>query len=163
MKPLANETFIFDDRQIRLSWYSDPPDPSIRVSQVSAYCIYNNQLVLVRNKRGWEIPGGHSEPGETVEKSLERELSEEAGIKPGFQSQIIGWMKVDDPGNPGIEGKISAQLRYYVVISELEEFVPDEEIFERTLIDINDFSKYVSWGDSPTGKAQIDTLKKYIR
>ena len=36
--------------------------------------------LMVRNrKRGWEFPGGHSEPGESVTHTARREAMEEAG------------------------------------------------------------------------------------
>ncbi|GAA1454542.1 NUDIX hydrolase [Nocardiopsis tropica] len=40
--------------------------------------------LLVRHRdRGWEFPGGHSEPGETVEDTARREAREEAGATLG--------------------------------------------------------------------------------
>lgn len=163
MKSLTSEVFNFDGRDITLNWYAGSSVPNIKVSQVSAFCIYQGKLVIVRNKRGWTIPGGHPENGETIDTALERELEEEADIKKGFEAKIIGWMKVSDPLNDGREGKESAQIRFLVVTNELPEFVPDDEIFERKLINIDEFDQYISWASSPTGKAQITTLKDNLR
>ncbi|MFA5828414.1 MAG: NUDIX domain-containing protein [Candidatus Shapirobacteria bacterium] len=158
IEPKVTEFFVFDGRKIQLSWFLGLPDPSLKVSQVSAYCIYIKKLILVKNKRGWGIPGGHPEDHETCEQALKRELYEEVGIEKNFQSKLIGWMKVEDPGNPGLEGKVSIQLRYVIILDELPAFTPNPEIFERRLVDINDFDKYVSWASSPTGRAQISAL-----
>jgi 8-oxo-dGTP pyrophosphatase MutT (NUDIX family) len=40
------------------------------------------KVVLGRSERGWEMLGGHVDPGETVEYALEREAIEEGGFHP---------------------------------------------------------------------------------
>jgi len=160
MNPIATEVLTFDGRKVTLGWFAGSPDPGINISQVSAYCFHKGKLILVRNKRGWNIPGGHPEAGESILDTLARELEEEAGILPGsYDAKLIGWMRVEDPENKGVEGKLSAQLRFLVIVRDLPPFVPDDEIFERTLIDLADFEKYISWGSSPTGKGQLQTVR----
>ena len=43
---------------------------------------YQNQWLLVRHRerRTWECPGGHREPGEAIDDTARRELWEETGV-----------------------------------------------------------------------------------
>ena len=68
--------------------------PVSNTTAAFVFGFYKNQLVLARNlKRGIEIPGGHIEPGETVEQSGIREIKEETGaivkkVRPFIRSTL---------------------------------------------------------------------------
>lgn len=50
-----------------------------RITSTHILCFSGNKLLMVmHDKRGWDIPGGHVEPGEEIERSLVREVDEEA-------------------------------------------------------------------------------------
>jgi 8-oxo-dGTP pyrophosphatase MutT (NUDIX family) len=52
-----------------------------RVS-IKGVLLVDRKAVLVRNdRRGWELPGGGLEIGETPEQTLEREFEEELAVK----------------------------------------------------------------------------------
>lgn len=51
------------------------------------------QIVLTRNHRGWEMLGGHIEPGETIEQALMRECLEEGGFIPE-DYKLFGYRKI---------------------------------------------------------------------
>jgi 8-oxo-dGTP pyrophosphatase MutT (NUDIX family) len=54
--------------------------------RAQAIVLVGEYLLLERHvKKGagyWVLPGGHREPGETLERALARELDEEAAIRP---------------------------------------------------------------------------------
>lgn len=85
----------WDDNQ---SWalYQDDEMPEIALC-TAVYCLsilpQTKQVVLTRNHRGWEMLGGHVEPGETIEQALLRECLEEGGFTPESY-QLFGYRKI---------------------------------------------------------------------
>ena len=60
-------------------------------------------LVKHRERRTYEIPGSHREPGETIEETAARELKEETGaetftLKPVSVYSVTGRNRVNDTG-----------------------------------------------------------------
>lgn len=70
------------------------PDPSLCTA---VFCLAivedTGEIVLARGKRGWEMLGGHLEPGETIEQALVREAIEEGGFLPDHYAPF-GYRKI---------------------------------------------------------------------
>ena len=54
--------------------------PDLPVTSVFGVYIADGKLALTKNERGWELPGGHVNPGEEFDAALAREMKEEAGV-----------------------------------------------------------------------------------
>ncbi|HBD24894.1 MAG: hypothetical protein A2566_00965 [Candidatus Zambryskibacteria bacterium RIFOXYD1_FULL_40_13] len=112
---------------------------------VHAYCFYDNKLVLVKHKNhGWQPPGGHIEPGETIEETVIREVAEETNMQV-LKQQLIGFIDVKELGN------IVRQTRSVCIVEPYGDFIadadPDGDITEIKLIDPKDYKQYFDWGE----------------
>lgn len=68
--------------------------PDLPVTAVKVYVFQDNQLLLTNiANRGWDLPGGHIEAGETPERALIRELKEETGATVK-RFLFIGFLKI---------------------------------------------------------------------
>lgn len=106
--------------------------------------IYNNQIILVRTKRGWEMPGGHIEEGESTLDCLKRELEEEIGATDITNVRLFGFRKIVNPdrkvfGDEDRQYSRNTIVPYYLVDITLEPTGPiTQDCFEYSKFDIHD-------------------------
>lgn len=86
--------------------------------------------------RGWDIVGGHLEPGESPEEAARREAYEEAGARLR-ELHVLGYQCLrllgPRPASYRYPYPDSYQVFYWAQIEALDEFIPTEEARERTL------------------------------
>ncbi|MFU8691619.1 NUDIX hydrolase [Rossellomorea sp. FS2] len=78
---------------------------------------FQGQWIFVRHtsRETWEIPGGHREPGETIEETAKRELFEETGCQSATFAPICDYSI----------GTRSGRL-FYAVVKEIGSKPPSE-------------------------------------
>lgn len=59
----------------------DETDLNLPITAVGCFLIKDDSMLLIKNSRGWDIPGGHIESGETPLDAIKRELKEEANCE----------------------------------------------------------------------------------
>jgi 8-oxo-dGTP diphosphatase len=78
----------------RIKCFPATAPPNLPVTAVKIYVFQDGKLLLTHIKtRGWDLPGGHVEMGETPEQAVVRELQEETGATVG-RFKLIGYLNV---------------------------------------------------------------------
>lgn len=130
--------------QVRFTPLRQVPDNSITSCFVVAVTP-DQRIAIARPKRGWGLPGGHVEAGESPEDCVRREADEECGVTLGRLTVIGGWLaeKVKETEYNAKYPKRAYQLLYLARIESISDsYTPQYEILERKLIPIEDFPKY---------------------
>ncbi len=114
-----------------------------KVQQVYGVCFHGSKMIIVRNGlRGtWGLVGGQREEGESIERTLKREIQEESNMDV-IEWKPIGIQKVTDP-----ENKSYYQLRTVCTVRPFGPFMSDPggSVTEIKYIDPLTYKQYFDW------------------
>ncbi|WP_282020741.1 NUDIX hydrolase [Planomicrobium okeanokoites] len=138
---MENQAYVnWGGHIISLSWepYRKMKSNDI-VTSVHGYCFFEGKVVLVHvDGRGFNVPGGHIESGESPEETLHREVYEEAYVKGGVS--YIGAICVDHTENVkfvenGKYPQVGYQLFYRMDVTECLPFLREHETLTRIWVE----------------------------
>jgi 8-oxo-dGTP pyrophosphatase MutT (NUDIX family) len=149
--PTESDIMQKDERILQieqnLSWLPQPNEGrTVLSSQLPPGEMIATALVLAFDRdrllqthlaaRGWDIVGGHIEPGESPEEAARREAYEEAGARLR-ELHVLGYQRLrllgPRPASYRYSYPDSYQVFYWAQIEALDEFIATEEARERAL------------------------------
>lgn len=126
--PLPNEIALILDEQF----------PPLHLTTSALALAFDGDRILMTNlhQRGWDIPGGHLEAGETPEQAMRREVWEESGAIVGAV-RVLGYQRIRLLGAVPADYRYphpdSYQVLFLARISDLSPFAATAEARERAL------------------------------
>jgi 8-oxo-dGTP diphosphatase len=126
--PKSNEAHIVLDSKL--------PPLELTTSALGLFFDGDRFLMTRLLSRGWDIPGGHIELGETPEQTVRREVYEETRAHLG-EIAVLSHQKliIHAPMPPGYKypHPVSYQVLFWGSITQLDPFVETIEVGERGL------------------------------
>ena len=143
-------------KNCKIRWIENFDLTTQKYKQVSGYVFNdNNELLIVKNKDTWTIPGGHPEVYEYTTGTLIREIMEEACVSIN-KIKYLGAVEVVE------NNETYYQLRYIARVKDVLEFVKEWETSERKFVKLEDLNQYIKWYDGFTFRAQLETIKRVL-
>jgi len=146
-KPDVKSSFTFRDQLFHIDWYDihDGELPDLPWQQVYAIGDVDGLVPIVHypGDDNDNLPGGRSEPGETIEQTLVRELDEE------IKAKVISWYPLGYQDGINTDGKRIYQLRVYAKLTIDDKFVKDPggSVIGHSLVPLEELNQHIKWGE----------------
>ena len=162
MQPDLRTSFNYDSQNIVADWYTVTDKsqiPDLPWQQVYAIGNLDGQVPLITGltcEKEFNLPGGHTEPGETIEQTIAREMIEECNMRV-IEWQPLGYQHLTEP-----DGKQIFQFRVYAKLEKIDEFVndPGGGVIKNTLVDLSQVNSLIKYGE--IGERMVKLAKKYF-
>jgi 8-oxo-dGTP pyrophosphatase MutT (NUDIX family) len=158
-KPDLIDSFVYKDKTIGIEWFdadSEHDLPNLSWHQVYAIANLDGMVpVVLYDEAKANLPGGTTEPGESIEQTIRRELLEEINCQL-LSWQPIGYQAVFEPGAE----KPIYQLRVAAVVEKNGDFESDPggEVTGYTLVALDGLNKVIGYG--PVGERMVARVKQ---
>jgi len=124
--------FLPRPNEVRLV-LSDAPPPAERVTAAFGLIFEGDRFLMTKLRqeaRGWDVPGGGLEPGETPQEAMRREVYEETGVRLG-PARLFGHQEIrllgPRPADYRFPYPDSYMLFYRAPVAAIDPFVATDE------------------------------------
>ena len=160
MQPDLRTSFNYDSQNIVADWYTVTDKsqiPDLPWQQVYAIGNLDGQVPLITSltcEKEFNLPGGRTEPGETIEQTIAREMIEECNMRV-IEWQPLGYQHLTEP-----DGKQIFQFRVYAKLEKIDEFVndPGGGVIKNTLVYLSQVNSLIKYGE--IGERMVKLAKK---
>ena len=140
---MIEDTAHWPSGTVRIVWHS-PERPELPLTGVHGLCFYKGKVLVCNiNGRGFTIPGGHIDDGETAVDCLTREASEEACV--GLANmRLLGFVEADHRANSDFDGQYplrSVQAIYRADVAKVAGFDARQESTDRRFVTTSELPK----------------------
>ncbi len=105
---------------MKVSFYDNAEDTALKFAVVLARTQTGWVFCRHRKRTTWEIPGGHREPGESIEQTARRELWEETGASCFVLKPVCVYGVCDDNNRETLGMLYLAHITAFDTLPELE-------------------------------------------
>ena len=140
-------SFVYRNKTYYIDWYEIIDDnlPNLPWQQVYVIGDINGMAPVVHydGDENDNLPGGKTEPGETVEQTIVREMDEE------IKAKVVSWKPLGYQVGVNSDGKKVYQLRVYakLIFEEKFENDPGGSVIGHSLVPIKDLNQHIRWGE----------------
>lgn len=162
MQPDLRTSFNYDSQNIVADWYTVTDKsqiPDLPWQQVYAIGNLDGRVPLINSlmyEKEFNLPGGRTEPGETIEQTIAREMIEECNMHV-IEWQPLGYQNLTEP-----DGKQIFQFRVYAKLEKIGEFVNDPGcgVIKNTMVNLSQVNSLIKYGE--IGERMVKLAKKYF-
>lgn len=162
MKPEIESSFIYNKQKILANWYTVTTKsriPDLPWQQVYAIGDLDSQVPLITSltcEKEFNLPGGRTELGETIEQTIAREMIEECNMRV-IEWQPLRYQHLTEP-----DGKQIFQFRVYAKLEKIGKFVndPGGGVIKNTMVDLSQVNSLIKHGE--IGERMVKLAKKYF-
>ena len=162
MQPDLRTSFNYDSQNIVADWYTVTDKsqiPDLPWQQVYAIGNLDGQVPLITSltcEKEFNLPGRRTEPGETIEQTIAREMIEECNMRV-IEWQPLGYQHLTEP-----DGKQIFQFRVYAKLEKIGEFVNDPGcgVIKNTMVNLSQVNSLIKYGE--IGERMVKLAKKYF-
>lgn len=160
-KAELKSSFVYEGQEILVEWFSVASKaeiPDLPWQQVYAIGELEGKVPIVHyDDRKDNLPGGHTEPGETLEQTLRREIREELNMRV-LDWQPIGYQKCTEP-----DGEVAYQFRVFARLEKIGEFAGDVDgsVIGYSLINIDKLNSRIKYGN--VGEVMAARAKEILK